>query len=145
LENRKLKEVLIKVLHDGQSIDVTASGYSMFPVFFPMDVLRVEPAECFKPGDIVVFDRGDILVAHRLLKIKDGIAFCKGDGLIAADKPMECHLLLGKVVAGKRDGSLIDLNSFRQKWWRIFITKFSIPMGIWIFYFHRIYFKIFKV
>lgn len=110
MEVKKLKSIVAQLLNDGQAVEIKAGGYSMFPLLWPGDVLCVQPLQLpMHPGELVVFDRGDTLVAHRFITIKDDKVICKGDGFATYDHPMEMRQVLGKVVYRLRNGNQTNL------------------------------------
>lgn len=90
----------------------TVSGDSMLPLLEPGDEVwvRAGAAEA-SPGDLLVFarfkGRDPSLVVHRLSA--DGLT--RGDACLAADPPREKRDCLGRVVALRRRGKLLSLDS----------------------------------
>ncbi len=54
------------------------------------------------PGEVVVARRGDRLVTHRLVELREGMAITKGDACSSVDPPVPIGALLGRVVAARR-------------------------------------------
>jgi len=118
---------LIKeVLKTGHSVELPATGYSMFPTLRPGDRVFVKPidkGEYPKPGSVVVYDNNGALVMHRLIKIiagNDGepIFITRGDSVIEKDKPWPVQKLAGKVLTYKRDEKEHSIRSYIPGVWR---------------------------
>lgn len=91
LSPEKYLSVLDDLLSKGQSVQVSVRGMSMFPLLMKGDVVLVKPVtyEALRKGDIVVFERNGIWVAHRLVRKAKGNLQTQGDGnqLLDADLP----------------------------------------------------------
>lgn len=74
----------------------------MFPFILPGDEVRVSPVnyDALQVGDVIVFENGGRLVAHRLLKIdvSKGWFISKGDGLMKVDGNNRLSDVYGLVV-----------------------------------------------
>jgi len=84
---------------------VHLKGSSMEPTYAPGDWLLVKPltnAPALNPGEVVVARRGDRLVMHRLVSVRDGMAFTQGDACRRPDSPVSVGALLGRVVGTRR-------------------------------------------
>lgn len=55
-----------------------------------------------RPGDVVVARRGERLVTHRIVELRDGMAITKGDASPRTDPPVPLGALLGRVVSARR-------------------------------------------
>jgi signal peptidase I len=100
-------------------VRVGVTGTSMIPAVWPGDVLVVErrAAAEIGRGEIVLAQRGDSLVAHRVVGLQFVAAGLKhgatqtfslrGDALLSADAPLRREELLGAVVAIERRGDAI--------------------------------------
>lgn len=87
---------------------VFLEGASMEPAYADGDWLLVRPiagAPPLSPGEVVVARRGDRLVTHRLVELREGMAITKGDACSSFDPPVPIGALLGRVVAARRDAS----------------------------------------
>jgi hypothetical protein len=83
-------------------------GASMEPAYADGDWLLVRPlagASPLSPGEVVVARRGDRLVTHRLVELREGMAITKGDACSSVDPPVPIGALLGRVVAARRGAS----------------------------------------
>lgn len=96
-------ETFFELLSQGNSAELTATGYSMFPALRPGDKALVKPLKKNKPpvqGSIIVARRDDTLVLHRLVKIsKDAtgstVYITRGDSRTEDDPPWQADQLIG--------------------------------------------------
>lgn len=134
------KSIVAQLLSEGRVIEIRASGYSMFPLLKPGDKLRVQPQKgSFKAGDIIVFDRGDIFVAHRLIEIQQDQVVCKGDGFVTYDNLIDLRQVVGKVTHRIREEVSVDLSLKRYIWFGNVMLRFPRVMGLIFSYSARIY------
>lgn len=143
MANTKIKDTLVNLLQAGQEAMVPAYGISMYPLLRPGDKLLVKP---IKPriGDIAVFDREDVLVAHRVYKIIDDIYLLKGDSLILADSPVHKTKILGIVTERNRGNKV---TSSRNVYFRILkhlMPKYTFILGRPFHYYARLHQKLLR-
>jgi signal peptidase I len=99
------------------------SSKSMIPLILPDDEIVVEKAEVLDIDDIVVFKRGNRLIAHRVVhKTKDGSLITKGDNNRSSDGKIKEEQILGKVKKIKRNGKTVSLS-------HIYLTQSSTYMS----------------
>ena len=141
MANQKIKNLLIQLLKEGQQARVPAYGISMYPLLRPGDQLLVEPT---KPeiGDIAVFDRGDVLVAHRVYKIRQDNYFLKGDSLIHADTPVHINHILGVVIARYRKNKCMAHNNISFRLFKLIIPRCTFTLGRPLYYYARLHQKL---
>ena len=84
----------------------------MLPLILPSDRVILAKEDSYKINDIVVFLRGKMLIAHRIVYgSPDGKYFItKGDNNVRTDKKISPDAILGKVVALKRGKRTIPIN-----------------------------------
>jgi hypothetical protein len=143
--NIKGREVLIELLKSGKTVDVPASGLSMFPFLLPFDVLRVRPesAEKLKLGQIIVYESNAKIISHRFIGIKDGKVICKGDGLLYSDAPVEPGAVLGVVIARTRKNKTTYFNTKRSAIFGQIISYITPLTGFLFHYLGRAWYKCF--
>jgi signal peptidase I len=129
-------EIVLTVLESGNSVELTASGYSMFPTLRRGDKIVVKPLrkeELPIPGNVVVFlengstaqqhnsitdeQHNDKLVLHRLVEIKvddsgNPLLIARGDSAMKPDNPWTLQQLIGKAVSYKRDKKEYPIKTF---------------------------------
>ena len=100
LPPNKYLSVLDDLLSIGQAVQVAVRGMSMFPLLMKGDVVLVKPVtyEALRKGDIVVFERNAIWVAHRLIRKFDGHLVTHGDGNRLKDDNLPFNSVKGIVV-----------------------------------------------
>jgi len=116
-------EIVLSMLESGHSVELPATGYSMFPVFSPGQRFIVRPfseGEMPVPGDVVVCraagtgqmtescSEEELLVMHRLVEIKrdesgEAIFITRGDSRVMADPPRRRGQMVG-IVEGRKSG-----------------------------------------
>jgi signal peptidase I len=80
----------------------------MFPCMQPGDLLEIRrPASPIQPGDVVVFQRQDRLVVHRVVGRTGDLLVTRGDRLRYPDAPVPLNGILGCVAAIERGGRRI--------------------------------------
>jgi hypothetical protein len=141
LTNQLLNKALVQLLKDGQQVEVPASGLSMFPLLRPGDNLVVKP-QLPQIGDIGVFSKHQILIAHRLINTTDKTFYFKGDALINPDSPTSIDDVLGTVVARKRGSKVILISHPYFKLFKRLIPVVSFFTGRLFFYCSRIQYKL---
>ena len=92
------------------------AGNSMLPLIKGGDSVLVEHgAAGIRRGDIIVFRYGNDLAAHRVLRIYDddtGSTFVtKGDSVLQFDPPLSAGEIVGRVLAIKRGGRHMSLDT----------------------------------
>lgn len=113
-------DIINTVLASGHSVDLPATGYSMFPLLLPGDKVTVKPiskGEIPGPGNVVVFRSKSGLVLHRVVKLTKSlsgaiIAETQGDSLLVKDQPLNSELLIGIAISFKRNGKIHPIKKF---------------------------------
>ena len=134
MNQQELSHTLRKeIIAQGRSVQIFASGYSMFPFLKKGDLLTVEPVsmETIKRGDIVVFEVEEKWIAHRVIKIRnkvEGFEFLlRGDTRTAFDPLVNKENFLGVVSAFRRLNHQKKLNGpHRRLWTKIILIIFRI-------------------
>jgi len=100
----------------GYGASVVLSG-SMEPALSVGDLLIVQRADTYQPGDIVVYQTERMAVVHRIVSINDETAITKGDANAAQDKPVFVTAIKGEVI------SVIPLIGY-------FVWALKSPLGV---------------
>ena len=108
---------------------------SMSPYIKEGDVVLVQHASRrFRVGDVVVFKRGEDLVAHRVVSVRgrgeDTIYRTKGDNLRFFDAPVHQSSVLGVVICIRKDGKSVHLEKPHIKFLNYVLAEFSYLSGI---------------
>ena len=97
MDNALFQKILFASLRSGRDMTITVTGISMNPTMREGDSVTVRRCDTYCVGDVLVFCYKGELLIHRLLKIKNGRFFCKGDNSFRLeDMPPED--IAGKVV-----------------------------------------------
>jgi len=121
-DQQALKKECIQLWRSGTKLrTITSAGLSMLPLIPDGSILTFIPCEADRSivfGDIVLFERGDTLVAHRVLNsfYKDGSLWFreKGDNKsLPGVFPADC--LIGRIVQIEHNNSAHDLTGGRAR------------------------------
>lgn len=88
---------------------LAVSGRSMLPLIRDGDHVLVEfRPRVLGPGDVIVFRRGEQLVAHRVIRLMgeggQSVVAAKGDNVAAFDPPCPLQDVIGRVHASRGRG-----------------------------------------
>lgn len=114
-------DLVRKVLAEGRVkyYETLSSGISMFPTIWPNSTLRAQyvPLGEIKRGDIIIFQRRDRLVAHRVVETRQDYVRTQGDSCRIKDEVVNANNYLCKVV----EFVLFKKITFSEKsiFWRI--------------------------
>jgi signal peptidase I len=104
MESLKL-DLAAEVLASFWQARLPVTGSSMFPCMQPGDLLEIRrPTAPIQTGDVVVFQRHDRLVVHRVVGLSGDLVITKGDRLRHPDGPVPAAGILGCVAAIERRG-----------------------------------------
>ena len=82
-----------------ETIEIVVAGISMYPSIYNGDKIQIQKSKTYAIGDIIIFTyKGDELLVHRLLRVKNKTYFCKGDNAFRLEDINEDQIL-GKVVS----------------------------------------------
>jgi signal peptidase I len=123
--NRDLA-IVISVLESGNSVELPATGYSMFPALRPGNRVIIKPlpeGDLPELGSVVVYRDNNILVMHRLVEIitadkRNPLFITRGDSMMAPDKPFPLQKLLGVAVRYKGVRKEHSLKTHVPRAWR---------------------------
>ena len=140
MNQQELSHTLRKeIIRQGRSVQIFASGYSMFPFLRKGDLLTVEPVpmETIKRGDIVVFEIGEKWIAHRVIRVsrvKNRIELSlRGDSCVAYDPVVNEENYIGAVIKFQRRNSIRNLDSTKLNFWKKNITGFGLLYNLPIY------------
>ncbi|MDP3142872.1 MAG: hypothetical protein Q8N14_02850 [Candidatus Omnitrophota bacterium] len=96
---------------------------SMYPMLKAGDFLlvrEINAEEDLNVGDCLLYESREKSfsakpICHRLVKIQDNELYFKGDDTLMMDKPVTRAVILGKVIAVKKAGKIIFLNTSFQR------------------------------
>jgi Peptidase S24-like len=94
-------EALVLSARFGRTVRLRVFGESMLPTLWPGDVVEIESCslENVRAGEIVLAQRDDRLVMHRLLvRCGQNNFLLRGDSVACPDPPFPSQALLGRLV-----------------------------------------------
>jgi signal peptidase I len=102
----KVKGISGDLLKDGYDVRISTCGASMFPLIKTGDKITISPKSELNARDIIVFNRDEQMVCHRLVRIfeRDGKRYfqTRGDSFFHLDDPVTADQILGKVIRIER-------------------------------------------
>jgi signal peptidase len=146
MNQQELSHTLRKeIIAQGRSVQIIASGYSMFPFLRKGDLLTVEPVSMdkIKPGDVVVFESEEKWIAHRVIRIlnhKNEIQFLlRGDTNFQFDEEINQKNYIGQIKYFRRKNKSKNLDTCTRLLWTRLIIASGVVYGricrftLWIF------------
>jgi signal peptidase I len=121
-----------ELLTEGFFLQITVGGYSMFPYLQNGDdvLIKKEPINNLKTGDIIVFCSGKKLIAHRIITFRKANSqtkiITKGDSLIIFDNPITAEQYIGKITGYIRKNKSISISSPK----RLLLNKFMVILSV---------------
>jgi signal peptidase I len=100
-------QLVADVVYRFGHVCLKVTGSSMMPAIWPGDVITVQRCNLsqLQIGQVVLYKRGDGLVAHRISAIQDGMFIMRGDSLKNIDPPIDASAIVGLVIPADRDGN----------------------------------------
>ena len=123
------------LLAEGNEVLLRTAGLSMGHAIRGGEavVIRAVPERAIRFGDILVFERGDQLVCHRVLRVRRTSAgrefVTKGDPVLGFDEPIPYSAVLGRVVRVKWPGGDFRLDTWRGRWSNRFLAVASLAVA----------------
>ena len=99
-------DLVQEFLDTGNSFRFQARGRSMWPTIRDGEFLHVEPLgdRQLRLGEVVLFRRGGVFKAHRVIRRNRDFVLVRGDACIDSDGWIAVAEILGRVVAAERGG-----------------------------------------
>lgn len=111
-----LAELVVSQIERNQSVWITVSGNSMYPLFISgRDEVCLEKSKKYKRNDIVFYNNSGKWMLHRIIKIKGNAVSCKGDNVKAFEPPVRLNDIVAKVVKFKRKNKVYSTKGFKYK------------------------------
>jgi len=111
-----LPQMVRVLLEGGDRLPIPAQGNSMKPIIVEGDLVRVAPIGSLadlKIGDIVLFERGEGLILHRVIAIGKKTVILKGDGEMYSDGIITGGMLLGRAESIHRGSRAYVISGLR--------------------------------
>ena len=122
--------LLRDVLGKGASFRFKAKGFSMTPIIKDGDIITVSPclSAGLRSGDIAAFAHPvtDRLVVHRIVGIRGGSFFVKGDNNEDFDGLIPGSHVLGRITRIERDGRSVQLGLGAERSAIALLSRFHI-------------------
>jgi hypothetical protein len=99
---------------------------SMVPFLRQGDLVKVMPYTCCQLGDIILWQRGESMVMHRVVCKFSNRIMTKGDAVAHFDTPVPIQNILGKATSRERDGKTSSLDSLGS---RVMGLAFSLTIS----------------
>ena len=100
-----------KALEAGGIISINPKGMSMFPFVKDTDTVIIKrPTETIKKYDcILFFERENVYVLHRVVKLKGDVVITAGDNNLHDDAPINVKGVVGVLDGVYRNGKYINM------------------------------------
>jgi len=134
-------EIVRMLVAAGKRPRVAMVGQSMLPSLHEPMVLALGPAERLRVGDVVAFERGGTIVAHRIVGMGGGRIRTCGDAMTSSGEVLDPQQIIGKMesvhASDAADAARVDDVWFRVRGrllgrshaLRIFLASFARAMG----------------
>ena len=103
---------ILRLLEQGQVIQIKPQGYSMYPLFIPgrdEAILQLREGARLKRGDVVLYRRDSgILVLHRIYKVRKNGFYMVGDHQREVEGPLREEQIKGIMTGFIRNGRQIS-------------------------------------
>ena len=119
----------------GEQHWLPVQGASMLPLLHEGDEIQIShDLSAVRQGDILVFQKPDGLVAHRVVRILKHTPgaypyLTKGDNCTHFDTPLKDEALLGRVTAIRRNGKVRDLSAPAWRIWNGLLAVYHLILG----------------
>lgn len=98
-----------------EPLQFSVIGNSMWPTLRLNDEVFIMSSDSYSRGDILLFDAGERLIVHRLLKVTPMACYItKGDNRRVPDAEISFDQIIGCVTAIKRNGQTFPIQTKRQ-------------------------------
>lgn len=110
-------ELCSELLASGSRVSLTATGRSMHPTIRDGEAIVVEPvpASALRRGEVAVVRTAGGITAHRFRRLAGAgqamMVVCRGDNAAADDPPVPAEAVVGRVVAVRRRGRQVEVDS----------------------------------
>jgi len=134
-DDHKKQALYRQHLLNGNILHFRALGNSMWPSIRSGDIVHVSSRYRLHLGAILLYQRDQNWIVHRLVRIEQISAgekrlFLRGDALLKNDAPVELDQILGQVSAIERDARLIRLDSPINKIWTALFRSPIFPRAL---------------
>ncbi len=124
MSERSILKVTSELLNDDNILKIKATGSSMLPLFKENDQFIIQKCVHSKIsiGDIVIFERENILTAHRITQITKEHIITWGDFNLKPDAPIITDQIVAKAISVERNGKVLRLTKIKYRTWSFLMT-----------------------
>lgn len=125
----QLGTVIEDGLKNGQQVQMTVVGHSMFPLFRnKLDSVVLSPISGrIKKGDVILYKRQNgQYVLHRIIRHKKGVYSANGDNQYWIESPLYEDQFLGKMVGFYRKNQYYTTQTLWYQWYS-FLWVYAKP------------------
>jgi len=117
VDNLLFLKSIDELLKEGKTVEFKVKGNSMLPFFkHEKTIVALEKLNNYKKRDVVLAKYNDLVLLHRIIKIKDNIYTLRGDGLISKEY-VKINDIYGKVVSFKTNDKKIKFYKTKVVIW----------------------------
>ena len=126
LRNDFFFEEAVKIISQGESVEIFVKGKSMAPYLKDEeDKIVLSPLQPTEPkkGDIVLFLHSEQYLLHRVIKIKENVFITQGDGVIKNQEEISLSNITGIVrFIIRPSGKCVSVNDLNHRiYWRCWL------------------------
>lgn len=116
-------DLAAEVVRSTGTVNLKVTGQSMLPAIWPGDLLTIgrHSPQSLRPGQIVLFQRGEKLTVHRIVCLSGEQIVTRGDSVPSPDSPIPPSEVIGLVTAIRRNGRPVSL---RLSFWKRAVASF---------------------
>ena len=117
VDNLLFLQSIDELLKEGKTVEFKVKGNSMLPFFkHEKTIVTLEKPTNYKKHDVIIAKYNDLVVLHRIIKIKNNIYTLRGDGLISKEY-VKINDIYGKVVSFKTNDKKIKFYKTKVVIW----------------------------
>lgn len=114
----KLQALVSDLLADGLPVEAPVYGSSMWPALYNGQLVVLSPWDGIAaalPGKIIAYkSSGSIVIVHRVLRVDECFAYCRGDAIKNEDEPVAYERILGIIQKTAENPIKVLLRYSRQ-------------------------------
>lgn len=117
VDNLLFLQSIDELLKEGKTVEFKVKGNSMLPFFkHEKTIVTLEKSKNYKKRDVVLAKYNDLVLLHRIIKIKNNIYTLRGDGLISKEY-VKINDVYGKVISFKTNDKKIKFYKTKVLVW----------------------------
>lgn len=117
VDNLLFLQSIDELLKEGRTVEFKVKGNSMLPFFkHEKTIVTLKKPNNYKKHDVIIAKYNDLVVLHRIIKIKNNIYTLRGDGLISKEY-VKINDIYGKVISFKTNDKKIKFYKTKVVIW----------------------------